>query len=165
MTTTGQLMTRMTTMTTTVFLTPRTTMMIMTAFPTMRTLREDPAPTHLALATAAPGAPSSSSLPPSSYSSATASPRRSSTRRGRLRRKRKRRRARRKRPKWFLHPAPTQKSSPCRHSKNHPKQAVPHPNLPAADVVLHLGRVRLDDVDLHVEASTPPLMYKRRHPP
>ena len=42
---------------------------------------------------------------------------------------------------------------------------MPHPNLPAADVVPHLGRVRLDDVDPHVEAGTPPLMYKRRHPP
>ena len=45
-------------------------------------------------ATERPGAPSSSSLPPWSCSSATASPRRSSTRRGRSRRTRMRRLAR-----------------------------------------------------------------------
>ena len=62
--------------------------------------QEDLAPSHSALATVAPGAPSSSSSPPSSSSSATESPRRSSTRRGRLRRRRRRRRARR-RPNIF----------------------------------------------------------------
>jgi len=59
----------------------------------------------------------------------------------------------------------TRKSSPCRHSKNHPKQAVPHPNLPGADVDAHLGRVlrRLDDhrqqahTSAHVQTPPPTL--------
>merc|ERR1719500_1847649 len=140
-------------------------MMIMTAFPTVRTLREELAPTPLALATAAPGARSSSSSPPSSSSSATESPRRSSTRRGRWRRKRRRGRARR-RPNLLYNPllAPLQVIS-MSPFQNHPKQAVPHPNLPAADVDAHLGRVlrRLDDhrqqahTSAHVQTPPPTL--------
>ena len=59
----------------------------------------------------------------------------------------------------------TRKSSPCRHSKNHPKQAVPHPKSSSCRCRCSSWSPSPTTSTCSSTASTPPLMYKRRHPP